>query len=347
MSVTRNSDFRLILRFVATLLAGVVVLWTLYNIRGALLIIYVSGLLAIGFSPSIRWLERQHLIGSGRLPDGPRFCVVYFGLLAAFAAMLALILPPLVTQAEQLWQELPTYSDRIQDLLVRYKVLDHTWTANEALKTTMPKLGHGGGGDLGRAQGSHWRTIGTFVVILVLPYYLLIEADSLQTGFLKMFAPEQRPSIARMTRDVTFKVGAWLNGQLLLSAIIGVTASLGLWLIGVPYFYVLGLIAALGEFVPIIGPIVAAIPAVLVASTQSPHQAVFVAIYFSVQQFIEGNILVPRVMERQVGVSAWSVMVSLLIGSELLEWSARSWRCRPPRSCRCCCRSISTATIHN
>jgi predicted PurR-regulated permease PerM len=161
-------------------------------------------------------------------------------------------------------------------------------------------------------------TVGTLVATLVLPYYLLIEAASLQSGFLKLFAPERRPWIARMTRDVTVKVGAWLNGQLLLSAIIGVTASLGLWALGVPYFYVLGLIAALGEFVPIIGPIVAAIPAVLLAFSVSVHTGIFVIIYFSVQQFIEGNILVPKVMQRQVGVSAWSVIVALLIGSELL-----------------------------
>jgi predicted PurR-regulated permease PerM len=152
----------------------------------------------------------------------------------------------------------------------------------------------------------------------VLPYYWLIEAESVQSGFLALFSPDRRPRIERMTRDVTVKVGAWLNGQLLLSAIIGVTASLGLWVLGVPYFYVLGLIAAVGEFVPIIGPIVAAVPAVLLALSLSVHTGIFVIAYFSVQQFIEGNILVPKVMQRQVGVSASSVIVALLVGSELL-----------------------------
>jgi predicted PurR-regulated permease PerM len=161
-------------------------------------------------------------------------------------------------------------------------------------------------------------TVGTLVAIVVLPYYLLIEAAPLQSGFLKLFGPERRPRIARMTHDVTIKVGAWLNGQLLLSAIIGVTASLGLWVLGVPYFYVLGLIAAAGEFVPIIGPIVAAVPAVLLAFSVSVHTGIFVIVYFSLQQFVEGNILVPKVMQRQVGVSAWSVIVALLVGSELL-----------------------------
>ncbi len=316
MSVSRVNDHRLIGRAVTTLLAGVAILWTLYSIRGALLVIYVSGLLAVGFSPIIRWLEGWRVVGSGGLPRWAAILVVYFGVLGLLAAALALMLPPLAAQAAELWRELPNDIMRIQAALAAHGMLDHRWTLDDILKalpsasTALPVL-------LGALQGVIG-TIGTVVAILVLPYYLLIEADSLRSGFLKLFAPERRPSIARMTGDVTVKVGAWLNGQLLLSVIIGVTASLGLWLLGVPYFYVLGLIAALGEFVPIIGPIVAAIPAVLLAFSVSVHTSIFVIIYFSVQQFIEGNILVPKVMQRHVGVSAWSVIVALLIGTELL-----------------------------
>jgi predicted PurR-regulated permease PerM len=311
-----QSEHRRIAWAVVALLAGVVALWTLYAIRDALLIIYVSSLLAIGFSPAVRWLERQHLVGKGGLPRWAANLVLYFGVLTVLTMLLAIALPPLVAQASELWKEFPAYIQRFQRLLQRYHLLDHRWTLDDFLKN-VPEPGVAMSGLLGALQGVIGY-IGTFVAILVLPYYLLVEADSLQEGLLKLFPPERRPWIARITRDVTVKVGAWLNGQLLLSASIGATASLGLWLLGVPYFYVLGLLAAVGEFVPIVGPIVAAIPAVLVGWSVSWHTAVFVAAYFSVQQFIEGNILVPRIMERQVGVSAWSVIVALLIGGELL-----------------------------
>jgi predicted PurR-regulated permease PerM len=121
-----------------------------------------------------------------------------------------------------------------------------------------------------------------------------------------------------MTGDVTLKVGAWLGGQLLLAVIIGTTATIGLWIIGVPFFYVFGLIAALGEFIPVVGPIIAAVPAVLMGWTDSPTTALVVVAFFSGQQFVENNILVPRVMESQVGVSAVTVLIALLIGSALL-----------------------------
>ena len=300
----------------ATLLAGVVVLWTLYSIRGALLVIYVSGLLAIGFSPVVRWLERQHLVSKGGMPRWAAILVLYFGFLAALAILLAIVLPPLVAQGTQLSQELPNDILGLQRILTHYRLLDHRWTLDEVLKTS-PSPGAAVTVLFGALQ-SVIGTIGTVVAILVLPYYLLVEADSLQAGLLKLFPPERRPWVARVTGDAMVKVGAWLGSQLLLSAVIGVTASIGLWLLGVPYFYVLGLLAALGEFVPIMGPIVAAIPAVLVGLSLSVHTAIFVAAYFGVQQFIEGNVFVPKIMQRQVGVSAWSVIVALLIGTELL-----------------------------
>src|SRR5205823_12430019 len=104
MAVSRDSDRRLVVWAVTTLLIGVAILWTLYNIRGALLVIYVSGLLAVGFSPIIRWLEGRRIVGSGGLPRWTAILVVYFGILGLLAAAVALILPPLIGQAAQLWR---------------------------------------------------------------------------------------------------------------------------------------------------------------------------------------------------------------------------------------------------
>src|SRR5580693_5310491 len=171
MSASRDSDHRLVVGAVATLLAGVAILWTLYSIRGALLVIYVSGLLAVGFSPTIRWLEGRRVVGSGRLPRWTAILVVYFGILGLLAAALALMLPPLIGQAAQLWQEVPNDILRIQARLVEYRVLDHRWTVDEVLKT-LPGPGAALPVLLGALQ-SVVGTIGTLVGILVLPYYLL------------------------------------------------------------------------------------------------------------------------------------------------------------------------------
>ena len=94
-------------------------------------------------------------------------------------------------------------------------------------------------------------------------------------------------------------------------------AAAGLGLMGVPYFYVIALVAAIGETIPIVGPIVGGITAVGVAITVSPKLAMMVGIYFLVLHQLEANVLVPKIMERRVGVSPVAVLVALLIGGAL------------------------------
>jgi predicted PurR-regulated permease PerM len=113
------------------------------------------------------------------------------------------------------------------------------------------------------------------------------------------------------------KVSAWLGGQLLLGAVIGTSSAIGLWALGVPFFYVLALISGIGELIPVVGPIVSAIPALAVAATVSLKKVLLVLIFFFLQQQLENHVLVPKIMSRQVGVSAVTVIVALLIGAEL------------------------------
>jgi predicted PurR-regulated permease PerM len=160
--------------------------------------------------------------------------------------------------------------------------------------------------------------LGALLTVLILPVYLLLESKALQVGLVRLFPRDRRLQMGRVIQDVGVKVSAWVGGQILLSLIIGSTAALGLWLLGVPYFYVLALLAGIGELIPIVGPIIAAVPAVLVALTVSTQTGLFTVIYFTVQQFVENHFLVPRMMERQVGVSPVTVIVALLIGSELM-----------------------------
>jgi predicted PurR-regulated permease PerM len=87
---------------------------------------------------------------------------------------------------------------------------------------------------------------------------------------------------------------------------------------GIPFFYVLALISAIGEMIPIVGPFLAAIPAVAVAASVSFEKVLLVIVFFIVQQQIENHVLVPKIMERQVGVSAVTVVAALLIGGNLL-----------------------------
>jgi predicted PurR-regulated permease PerM len=303
---------------VAAFFSAAILLWILYEISEVLIILYVAGVLAIGFSPIVRWIERRQISGNRKkkMPRWLAILILYIGLIGTIGVVLALAVPPLVSQSQDLWTKLPEMFDRAQATLVERRLISHTYTWSE-LARTIPSPAATLSRIVGALQG-FVGIVAALITVLVLPYYLLLEADSLRRGFLRFFPRHHRQRAALIARDVTLKVSAWLGGQLLLGFIIGSTAFIGLWLIGVPYFYVLAILAGFGEMIPVVGPILAAVPALLVALTVSPKIALFTAVYFIVQQFIENHFLVPRVMSKQVGVSAVTVLVALLIGGKLL-----------------------------
>jgi predicted PurR-regulated permease PerM len=191
-----------------------------------------------------------------------------------------------------------------------------------------------GGDTVGTVVGAVAGLVGGvfgFVTIIILTFYLLVEAEQLRAAMLRLFPAPRRAKVAALSRDITMKISAWLGGQLLLGGIIGMSTAIGLWLLGVPFFSVLAVIAGVGELIPVVGPILAAVPAIVVALTVSYQKALLVIVFFVLQQQLENHVLVPKIMERQVGVSAVTVIVALLIGgnsSASLEPSSQSPRRR-------------------
>ncbi len=290
--------------------------WAMYLARNALLIIYISGLLAIGFGPIVRAIERQQLVAR-RFPRWFAILIVYTVIIGSLTVVGLLVVPPLIDQAQELWRRIPQLLDRGQAFLMRYGLLNHRVTLEEAVRSAPSS----GGNAVDTVATAVARVVGGLfgvLTVLVLTFYLMLESDSLYAAFARLFPREDRPRIKEAVRKISTKVSAWLNGQLILGGTIGVSAAVGLYFLGVPYFYVLALIAGFGEMIPVIGPILSAIPAVIVAFAVSPRTALFVMIFYVVQQQVENHLLVPKVMERQVGVSAVTVIVALLIGGAML-----------------------------
>jgi predicted PurR-regulated permease PerM len=317
---SREDQKALILWTIAMTALAVIVFWAAYLVRGVLLLIYVSALLAIGFSPIVRLIERQRLlpVGSRRFPRWLAILVLYVFIIGTVTAIGFLVFPPLIQQAKELWTAIPGMFDRAQDWLMSKGLLREHLTLREAVEQADVK-----GAD--RAVGTVFTAITGVVgglfglfTILVLTFYFLVEAGRLRETLLTLFARRNRARVDAAVGDIMVKVSAWLGGQLLLGLTIGVTSAIGLWLMNIPFFYVLALIAGIGEMIPVVGPILAAIPAVAVAATISLNKVLLVILFFVIQQQFENHVLVPKVMERQVGVSAVTVILALLIGGNLL-----------------------------
>jgi predicted PurR-regulated permease PerM len=305
-------------RTIAAVSAAVILLGVLWAARDALMLIYVSALIAMGFSPLVRLIERPGHRKRGRgLPRVLAILSVYLAIIGIFIVIGLLIVPPLVEQATTLWDSMPEHLDSAQKALVRYKLLVRPVTLQEAVQqapagssgnavsTVVTALSRLAGGVLG------------LITIVILSFYLLIEGSTLLHYASRFFPDHQRAPISAAAREAVTKVSAWLRAQLMLAGVMGTFAAVGLGLLHVPYFYVVALIAAVGETIPVLGPIIGGVAAVVVSLSVSPRLALTVGIYFVILHQLESNVLVPKIMERRVGVSPAAVMVALLIGASL------------------------------
>ena len=310
---------RRMLQTVATVTGVVILLALLWFARDALLLVYVSALIAMGLSPLVKLIERPKKQGAKRRV--PRWLAILsiYGVLVAVVVFLGLlVIPPLVAQGSSLWAKLPTEFNRFQTFLISHKLMTHRVTLEEAVQNAPSGTGGNAVGTVLVAISSLIGGIFGLITILILTFYLLIEANTMFEYLVRFVPPGRRGDVALAARQGVSKVAAWLRAQVILAGVMGTFSAIGLGLMGVPYYYVIALVAAIGETIPIVGPVIGGVTAVAVAITVSPKLALMVGSYFLVLHQLEANVLVPKIMERSVGVSPVAVLVALLMGGALM-----------------------------
>jgi predicted PurR-regulated permease PerM len=309
---------RRMLQTVATVAGVSILLAVLWVARDGVLLVYISSLLAMGLSPLVKIIERRRHGTTRRVPRWLAILSIYAVLVAVVVVIGLLVLPPLVAQASALWAKLPTEFNRSQSFLIKHKLMTHRVTLEEAVQNAPTGSGGNAAGVVLVAISSLIGGIFGLITILILTFYLLVEAGAMFEYFVRFAPAGRRADIAVAARQGVAKVSAWLRAQFILAGMMGTFSAIGLGLMGVPYFYVIALVAAIGEMIPIVGPVIGGVTAVAVAVTVSPKLALMVGAYFLVLHQLEANVLVPKIMERSVGVSPVAVMVALLIGGSLM-----------------------------
>jgi predicted PurR-regulated permease PerM len=311
--VLSDRDFtRRMLETVAAVAGTAILLAVLWAARDALLLIYVSALMAMGFSPIVRVLERPRGV-----PRWLAILVIYAALVGVLVLVGLMVIPPLIAQAASLWAKLPAEFNAFQTFLIKHKLMIHRVTLEEAVQNAPSGTGGNAVGTVLVAISSLLGGVFGLITILILSFYLLIEAQPMFDSLIRFVPEGRRAHVATAARQAVIKVSAWLRAQFVLAGVMGVFAAIGLWLLDVPYFYVVALVAAIGETIPMVGPVIGGIAAVGVAITVSAQLALLVGVYFLVLHQLEANVLVPKIMERRVGVSPVVVMVALLLGGAL------------------------------
>jgi predicted PurR-regulated permease PerM len=160
-------------------------------------------------------------------------------------------------------------------------------------------------------------SIVSFFIVLVITFYMTVEEDAIKRS-LRYFVPDRyQPFVVQLINKVQKKIGDWLKGQMILCLIIGIFVYIGLLVMGVKFALLLALLAMFGELIPYVGPVISAVPAILLTFVQSPTKALLVMIFYIVMQRIENDIIVPKVMQKAVGLNPIISIVALLIGAQI------------------------------
>ena len=156
------------------------------------------------------------------------------------------------------------------------------------------------------------------LTVVIVSFYLLLYYNNFKKAIAKLFHKDERAYVEEVVEKINDKLGAWLRGQMTLSFFIGLITYIALSIMGLPYALPLALIAGLLEVIPTLGPTLAAIPAVIVALTINPPTAIAVIVIYIIIQLLENNFLVPKIMQKAVGLNPVIVILGVMIGANLM-----------------------------
>jgi predicted PurR-regulated permease PerM len=309
---------RQVLRLVPSIAfrAAVVVLlvawaaWLIYLVREVFVIAFLAVVIAAAIHAPVAALQRR---GLGRMIA---VLVVYVALLGVVGAMLAIVVPPLLAEARDFAEDLPTLlaelSSRVDAFLAQFGLS----VSGNIFDTILDQLGNVGS-VLARIPGVVVGFVAALVMITFLSALMILERDRAHGFVIGLVSPADRPLADRLLQKAGGRLGAYVRGQLLIMLVTGVGSWVGLTLIGVPFALPLGIFAFLTEAIPIAGPVIAGVAMIIVALIESPVQALATLGLVIVIQQAESLVLVPVIQGRLISISPVVALLAVLAGSAI------------------------------
>lgn len=310
-----------------TIVKGLAILlaaWALWVLRDLVMIVITAVILASSIEPGIKFFSKY------RIHRIPAVLLTYAGTAALFLGLIFAFVPPMVNEASEITQGLPSMVQSIDKNILGDKgILVGALGGDKVIGVSSVNLGLGNlfskiSNTNAQSQGV-FGVVGTifggvfsFVLIIVLSFYFAMQERGIE-NFLRIMLPfkSEEYAINLWTRSKA-KIGKWMQGQILLAVLIFVLVYLGLTIFGIPYAMSLALLAGVFEIIPVFGPIISAIPGVIIAFTMSgaTFALIIAAFYLLVQQF-ESHLIYPLVVRKVVGVPPILVILALIVGAEL------------------------------
>lgn len=297
--------------------------WFIYQIRTVIFILFLAIVLGTAIRPGVDWLKRRGLPRAGGV------IVIYLAFLCLTIGFVVLVIPLVIEQGTAFTINLPDYYERIRSTLLQSPSLvlqrlglqlpPRLFLLTQEIPTDAMN-----GEPLDRVARSfqmlglltRWAFI--LVAVFLLGFYWTLESEKAIRSLLLLLPAKRRDSIREIIADIESKVGGFIRGQIILSLSVGSLALVAYLLIDLPYALILAIIAGVMEAIPVFGPTLGAIPALLVALSVSPMHAGWVLLATVIIQLIENYLLGPRVMNKAVGVHPIVILLALAAFTSLL-----------------------------
>lgn len=297
---------------VIKVIGSLIFVYFLFMIRDVLIILMISFILAAALEPVVDKLQKKL-----KFPRWLGALSIYALFLAILYVFIMMVAPILSDQVQALIANKDTYINDVRSMISSwpqgYQDQINNFIGN--IPATIQDWQIGG---ISQRVSGVFSGIGSFVAILVISVYVLSFKNGMQQT-VSAFVPESRKKLfIKIFSEITRKLSLWFRGQLVLSLSVGLATFIGLWIMHVPYALILAIIAAFTELIPMVGPALGAIPAVIVALFVSPVMALIVGVFYIFVQQLENHILVPQVMKKAVGLNPVIIISSMLIGAKLL-----------------------------
>jgi len=290
------------------------IFWLLYRLQTVLFLFFVAMVLGTAIRPAVEWLYRRGVSRTNGV------ILVYILIAGLFTAFLAIIVPLLADQTTQLSQKLPEFYATVRNWLLNSDnrflrnigvripaqiglLLISNPTTEEVLDQVTQTILY---------MNLLIKGLLSTLAIFLLAYYWNQEGQSVIRTILRLIPPHRKKEFLEFFDHVEMKMGAYIRGQAILCSIIGVLAFLAYILIGLPFALALGIFAGVMEMIPVFGPAIGAIPALFVALSIGPEKAIWVVIATVLIQTAENIYLLPRVMNKSMGVNPIIILLSMV-----------------------------------
>ena len=287
--------------------------WFAFVLRDLLLVLLTAVVFASAIEPITLWFVRKGL------PRVLAVVILYLLSVLMLVSFFYFFLPPLASETTDFFKALPEYMEslKLSTSLEELSVQGEGAMLSDQLLQLQSVLKASSSSALGAASAI-FGGIMSFVLIIVLSFYFAVQEDGLNRFLRLITPPKHQEYMLDLWKRAQIKIGRWLQGQLLLSLIVGVLVYIGLLILGVPYALLLALVASILELIPVFGSILAAIPAVVIAFiTGSPTLAVLVIVLYIVVNQLQGNIIYPLVVQKVLGVPPLVVIIAIIAGAQL------------------------------